>query len=1127
MPELVNKNADAIECAWRYPTTPWVSSSGVTPVGAPPRTFTLLEGIDARIQGSLRRYLGNLLLVDPHLDPDGEDTPIWPRTTEYSWLADLAGYRLIEEVIPFEISKGQTSYHLRGFVIRHHKLDVSLRSWQDIGSSNEWYVEAANAYNADGFLLQFVSLLVYDEELDRWYWQSIRKVQTDPVTGTSTSGTVKKVLKASSSIFTRSMVGYPVEFTVTGNRRIITRWASSTEVDLDENLAVEDEGTGVAFTVDAPVTVAGVVDAGTSGTTLVADSAIFEPYMVGWAVLHESGRFGTIESWTSDTQVTLTGPINAGDDDVGDTFVVAPINGYTRAGDSSASENKPYLASGVAADYLTTGDYPLHVVSEGRFVYLMSEDPEFVPRVLWFDPTQDEFYHPNWDGWHWEKMGPQIVTLKPAESELYTSAGTLNGTGGHANGGNTTTHFRMVDYYRNRVTGISRPEQIIWTDDSWLDLTITLLTFDAKSEYELKKYPYFELFRSLPVDQGYGGQLYSEDLLTARTQQLEGTYHWDHVYPIATISYMKTDVANYDRVDITTISGYHTAGAYDDELAIGDLFDYQQDMVMNPTTPIHAAAMSQGLLFTAGPTGAPPDQQGSAIGLMAKRPFASIRWSSLARYAPECFPVANQYDTKVSVTGPMTFASAGGYLFLLGNGPIVRIQRVGALLDIVELPDSIQLASSRSVVEIGGRLVLLCTDGVYMLEPASGSIMRLDALDRLAQDYWMDLSEVSMTYDTSMGALYVHNPLTKQTVLVWMDKQTITLLSDSPFVGVVQCNVEGRRRAVFVTGSGRFVYPKRYPNEVSPSYNRGTATGFLKDSSTILALPQTSETNVPLGWVFRIDAITRDQTVSGKAACSLRISGATTWGEADVAATGTRWWISRDDGWTGSHAATVNDYSWFGTPVRFLTGDHRDRPGVILRVDYAKAGETDTTHALWLVLPNAADDDDIAVGDFIAISPVHTAVLGSPLESATSVNDPLPKREVHDISAPFLGCAGVGYDRHIALGAGATFPLAHVGVIDNAGIVACIPASEVGPSAAGSSWFRRTRFASGSLPLDKGDLPDGGVIFDSDDPSLLLTYIGDSGHTLFPFFVCDVPDCQFDLQQIVVSGSLPDTLITK
>jgi len=53
-----------------------------------------------------------------------------------------------------------------------------------------------------------------------------------------------------------------------------------------------------------------------------------------------------------------------------------------------------------------------------------------------------------------------------------------------------------------------------------------------------------------------------------------------------------------------------------------------------------------------------------------------------------------------------------------------------------------------------------------------------------------------------------------------------------------------------------------------------------------------------------------------------------------------------------------------------------------------------------------------------------------------------------------------------------------------------------------------------------------GQVFSPDDPARMVTYLGSTGHALWPYFWCDVADYQFDLQQMIFRGTITGSRIT-
>jgi len=170
---------------------------------------------------------------------------------------------------------------------------------------------------------------------------------------------------------------------------------------------------------------------------------------------------------------------------------------------------------------------------------------------------------------------------------------------------------------------------------------------------------------------------------------------------------------------------------------------------------------------------------------------------------------------------------------------------------------------------------------------------------------------------------------------------------------------------------------------------------------------------------------------------------------------------------TGQRGRGQPDHFWGDQEVRFLTGNHRGTPAVILGVVHGAAG-SDTKNTIVVRETYTNELNDIAVGDYLSMGSIPFAVLGAPLESADGVIDPLLKRHVTSGAAIVFDPRGLSYTRHGALGTGSTFPLGQVGVIDYSGLANAAPAaampdpSLVMPGIA-SDWVRRTRY-SGTSP---------------------------------------------------------------
>jgi hypothetical protein len=611
------------------------------------------------------------------------------------------------------------------------------------------------------------------------------------------------------------------------------------------------------------------------------------------------------------------------------------------------------------------------------------------------------------------------------------------------------------------------------------DLTISSSGMTDEQELQAKQYKYFELFRTLSsasTTKGeVGGSLLAEDLLTSRAQLVDSAgLVWNKSQGLAVIDFLQLA----DRQDITQYDQTHITGVPDDDLATGSEYNPVTDAVQNPPAGVLAAAHHRGMTIVATTDAYLSDVSGSAVGETESSRFITLAWSPAHRFAPEIFNSANQYRTRLSADKPVAIATVGQYIVVVGDGPVVRLERSGSTVDILEMPASLDLVGPSAIAEVQGSLLAVCRDNVYLIEPVSNAIMPVEPLARLMRDYWASPPDViSVAYDRQLQAVFIQNAQRAQTVVLWMHNQTITLLADMLFDWVKELNIGGARRAVFISPTGRFVYPRQSRGEESTCGIRGTSGSINPDALTTNGLPRVDLEDSIRGWNLVVRVVQRseydpdygDQTVlkllvidpfSGSTASPLR----------------------REDGTIGNAPA---DHYWLGLAVRPLDGLLVDTPLMIWGVEAAGTR---------LVVPelDAGMLAKLPAGTVLSVGCVPMGVVGASLESAPGQSDPLRKREVSYMAAAVYDLSGFGYD---SMGNSSLYdyPLAHVGVIDYSGLGA---AARYTSSTLPTGWLARSRYAGAGIPTVKGFLPAADQEYDPDDPSRMLTHLGDSGSVL-------------------------------
>jgi hypothetical protein len=975
---------------------PWQGSLGISPIVSPPGTFPALVGVDGRVQGSLKRYLGNLLLTDVRQDvaPDyaSAEPLVGTPSQMNSLLFGSPRYSPIEDVFPFNITKGQTAERIWGFVVVHRAFNPTHRPWQTTPPSGS--------------------------DFTKWQRGGSREYYTDCDTATSTK------------------------------QRYVSLLVRDTRPD---------------------------------------DSTTYDWYWVALRV----------------------------------------ANGYTASATNSATWNKPTQAGGGATgpNYLTIAENAvLNVVQYGRFLYISSSKGSgtaITPLTVWYDNALSDTLYRQHQGWHWDQAGTFFLEQgSTASGAVKLDFGSVAGTvtsGGIALTGVQDMAFRAVDFYRGRFSPLSRVYAKKWVGDAYyldnLELSFSG-SVGAGEEWQFKQYPYFEWWMGLSDEFGLAtttqapvtANLRLADILKTRTQIAS----WASTDDWAVVDVPK-DAA---RTDASTLSTVTVINVPEDALAVSQRFDVFQDVTRAMPTNVYSVEVYANQVYLLTADKQPDSVGGSAVNEADTQNFLTLGWSATHRIAPENFPPANQYYTRLPANDRAKLAVAGNYLYVMGTGPVYRVQRVATGVDVVELPVALELHGRDAVCEVQGDLIAVCRDGVHLLEGGGTTLTRLPEFDRVVRDFVTDLqpAEVSCAYDAQLNAVFVH--LRRMTMVYWVATRQLTVLDDQPFVKVVQLGFgDGEQRAVFVSPYGRFVYPRAYESESSDSLLRCVnANARRTDGFTSLGLPTVDASDRVRGWNWRVTNVSRtssDATFANLATLTLTVDSTDTLsGSTDP--------LAGEDG-------THREYGWSGTPVRFVTGVLRGKSYVML--------SSPSAITFKILEDYNGQLSDIAVGDIVAVGGVPFAIVGAPLESEPGIQDSLLKRQVRSGYIEAHRLAGVGWEGTLTGGVASYYwPLWHIGVGDYSGFIGHLPLSRAAADweipYAGPAWWYRTRWTTATHPNNEGDLPVQQQTYDPAYPERLSCHLGHDGAKLFPFVCCDLSDLDFELHGLTLTGAIPNSTVT-
>jgi hypothetical protein len=769
---------------------------------------------------------------------------------------------------------------------------------------------------------------------------------------------------------------------------------------------------------------------------------------------------------------------------------------------STSGSNFPTFRpeDGSAATTPVYANDDIQVTSNSRFIYIFSTTGEFEPITIWADLTygatdliapydQPTNMSGRSAGWHWEKFGS--VLPKPG-----TMTTTVSPTAGLSLAGNYEFAYRYRDTYRNRWSPLSDRKSVTMSSASTIQMNSIRYTSADDPRYaewnvELALHYWgYDLWGTF-VDT-VGGNLQLGDAMYSVNKTVNTTLPFtlaEHMrVGTSTAVPFVTRVFSTTRDDTTSFTGSTTnpdlSTLNDNTLAVTRSYDSLTDEPGTIPLRVKSAISYQGLTVVAEELVESEDSTANSseenITTSVSSPFVNLRWSSLSTVAPEMFPVSNTYLTRISVNSSVALVQAGDFALLLGDGQILRLRRTysaaGPGVAIDEIISGMDLVAPLAVCDVKGSVFGVFRDGAYVIEPNTGSPRKVPLLTRVIQDMWSStLSSVRAEYDSSLNAVFLLNPSTKNAVILWLDTQLVTTLERIPYQEMVTQRFGGHRRLVLVTGSGRFVVPRMYLSEIPSAYRTlhgGHATFNNWPANTRkFAFPVASVVFNPLTQLT-----------------TLKFSGH---GFSHN-------FFRRDFNDNSISVPSTIDYYWKGLNLYNLT----TKSTVPLEVLGTTPGLTGNNQE---VIIRGDVTSQVAVGDYLAGDPVPFGVLLGALDDGDRLSGTV-KRHANSINVvmPFMSGSvpsGVSWFT--------------MGVLDYSDLRGNEPHSS------GSLFFPPPPFESRITSC-----PSPSVTVSVDRPHDLFGYMPATGHLLFPFVRSFVTDPYFELKELVVRGRISGSEVT-
>ena len=430
----------------------------------------------------------------------------------------------------------------------------------------------------------------------------------------------------------------------------------------------------------------------------------------------------------------------------------------------------------------------LHAATRGKFIYIVSNDPQFDNRVVWLESGDFET-----GVWREEKFGTRIETRTPMEP---VGAGPGIGITGQYQ-----FHWRLVDTVRSRHTRLSVPAtDVIHTDEKYMRFTLPELLESVDPLEERRQYNRWEVWgttSTLDPAHASGGRTFFVDSWDVNPAFRSG----------ATLRFV--DSCSLMHKDYNDGSLFDSSNIGDVGMAASQEYDFTaDDAAPEPPSAERIAVYQDIVVLAAG-------EKPAAGGNTESSGTVTLRWSPSHRLAPEEFPEVNNFPTRIT-RGRAALLEISEYLYVLGDGPYYRMQRRGSFVEILQMGSGQSLVSPEAACVAGNRIFAIMEHGAVFIDPATGAVRDLQALDRVLRDRWFHSglvkANISCAYDNHMKAIFVQSGQTEETVILWTKTGRITVREDARFMFVRQVDhADGSRAMHLMQSANRISQPFAFP----------------------------------------------------------------------------------------------------------------------------------------------------------------------------------------------------------------------------------------------------------------------------------------------------------------------------
>lgn len=368
---------------------------------------------------------------------------------------------------------------------------------------------------------------------------------------------------------------------------------------------------------------------------------------------------------------------------------------------------------------------------------------------------------------------------------------------------------------------------------------------------------------------------------------------------------------------------------------------------------------------------------------------------------PEDFPRSNVYRLGVNLGNIVQFLEAGDFLVAFLESSLIRFHKQGNALSVNTFELGWGPRSRYGAVAVGSSLLVLTETGLQLVNSGDGTYLSVKAVERLVTNDWLaDIKadtptdatpNIHLSYDESLGVVFIVNNAKQEVILFWVLEGRITMLESFPwtFSATLPDPVTGGpKRAWFYApkdNAGNFLRPDAVWSADVDRTGSNTLFGLTEGTNTLNGTLTAAGTNTQLidtgaAWVEEIIGsfayvftgtnedpnkamitgpvdtyLVEDDLTTGSNGNSLPSD----WSEVELAAAD----VSKVQGGVqlqdtdAGGAATFNTANWAGTPLTFSASDETYQVQATFQATGTGTGSDERPHVIMVFGRSSADMD--------------------------------------------------------------------------------------------------------------------------------------------------------------------------